>query len=256
MKKMNAFAYSSKERYASMIADRCPNRGRKRNVITAMLLSLPVAGLIALSSCTTTGTAQRSDAELQTAGVWHRVQEGQTLWRIAKTYRVSLEEIKDANDIQDVVHVAKGTWLHIPGASKLLYVQGNADSNPEIEYDPGFVWPVQGDIVSSFGKTANDYNYGIDIRSSRNQDVVATLEGTVVLAGTIRGYGTTIIIEHENNFCSLYAKNIKSLVKEGQRVNRNGIIARAGANATAAGDTVHYELFYRGKPVNPLYYLP
>jgi lipoprotein NlpD len=72
----------------------------------------------------------------------------------------------------------------------------------------------------------------------------------------IRGYGTTIIIEHENNYCSLYSKNIKSLVKEGQLVDKNSVIAKAGTVTSAISDVVHYELFYKGKPVNPLYYLP
>ena len=220
------------------------------------LIPLIAAGLLLLFSCATTGETYRADDESRAAGVWHRVEEGQTLWRIAKTYRVTLEEIKTANDIQDVVHVAKGTWLIIPTAEKVMYVQGSADAMPAEEYDPGFIWPLEGQIISSFGKSGKDFHYGIDIQSVRNQDVFATLAGTVVLSTTIRGYGPTIIIEHENNFCSLYAKNIKSLVREGQQVSKNSVIARASIGGTASGETVHYELFYKGKPVNPLYYLP
>jgi hypothetical protein len=220
------------------------------------LIPLTAAGLLLLFSCATTGEAYRTDEESRAAGVWHRVEEGQTLWRIAKTYRVTLEEIKTANDIQDIVHVSKGTWLIIPTAEKVLYVQGSVDAMPEEEYNPGFIWPLEGQIISSFGKSGRDFHYGIDIQSVRNQDVVATLAGTVVLSTTIRGYGPTIIIEHENNFCSLYSKNIKSLVREGQQVSKSSVIARAGIGGTASDETVHYELFYKGKPVNPLYYLP
>ena len=43
-----------------------------------------------LFSCATTGEVYRTNDEIRAAGVWHRVEEGQTLWRIAKTYRVSL----------------------------------------------------------------------------------------------------------------------------------------------------------------------
>jgi len=209
-----------------------------------------------LFSCATTGEVYRTSDEIRAAGVWHRVEEGQTLWRIAKTYRVSLEELKGANDIEDVVHVAKGTWLIIPNAEKTMYVQGSADVESAEEYDPGFIWPLKGQIVSSFGKSGEDFHYGIDIKSAKNQDIVATLSGTVVLSSTIRGYGPTIIIEHENNFCSLYSKNIKSLVHEGQQVSKNSVIAKAGAGSAASDDALHYELFFKGKPVNPLYYLP
>jgi len=225
-------------------------------IATLPLFLIVLAAFLTLFSCATTGGVYRTEEQPRVAGVWHRVQEGQTLWRIAKTYRVSLEDIKDANDIQDVVHVEKGTWILIPGAEDVLYVQGSADPEPEANYDPGFVWPIKGEVVQAFGKSEKDFSYGIDIRSSKSQDVVATLEGTVVLSGTIRGYGPTIIIEHDNNFCSLYAKNIRSLVREGQQVDRSSTIAQAGSNTSAPGDTVHYELFYKGKPVNPLYYLP
>jgi murein DD-endopeptidase MepM/ murein hydrolase activator NlpD len=220
------------------------------------LLLLCSAALLLLFSCATTGETYRTGEETRAAGVWHRVEEGQTLWRIAKTYRVPLEEIKIANDIQDVVHVAKGTWLIIPDADKIMYVHGSADAETEEDYDPGFIWPLQGQVVNSFGKSGGDFRYGIDIKSAKNQDIVATLPGMVVLSSTIRGYGPTIIIEHENNFCSLYSKNIKSLVREGQQVSKNSVIARAGPEGTAPEDTVHYELFFKGKPVNPLYYLP
>ena len=219
------------------------------------LVSLLILVLAALLSCATTGVSL-SEGQTRDAGVWHHVEEGQTLWRIAKTYRVSLEEIKNTNDIQDVVYVAKGTWIFIPGANEVLYVQGSKDSEPGAGYDPGFVWPIRGEVVQSFGESGRDFNYGIDIGSVKSQDIVASLEGTVVLSGTIRGYGTTIIIEHDNDFCSLYARNIKSLVREGQRVSRSSVIARAESNAITPGDVVHYELFYKGKPVNPLYYLP
>jgi murein DD-endopeptidase MepM/ murein hydrolase activator NlpD len=221
-----------------------------------MFVVLLVAMSSLLLSCATTGEMYGPTDEVRAAGVWHRVEEGQTLWRIAKTYRVSLEEIKSANDIEDVVHVAKGTWLVIPNAEQALYVQGNADAGPEQEHDPGFIWPLKGQIVNSFGKSGDDFYYGIDIKSAKNQDIVATLSGTVVLSSTIRGYGPTIIIEHENNFCSLYSKNIKSLVHEGQRVSKNSVIAKAGTSGAATDDALHYELFFKGKPVNPLYYLP
>jgi len=212
--------------------------------------------LFFINSCATTQQVEKKDLQTAGRGVWHRVREGQTLWRIAKTYRVTLEEIKEANDIDDVVHIAKGTWIRIPGADKVLYVQGSVDQSVSDPTKIGFIWPVRGDVVRSFGKLKNDFSFGIDIQASEDDDVVASLGGVVVIAGVIRGYGDTIIIEHEGNFCSLYSKNIKSLVKEGQAVKKNTVIAKLDSGRDSSGDAMHYELFYKGKPVNPLYYLP
>lgn len=223
----------------------------KLEIFFVMIL-LPIMSL----SCATPAKVKRQLSGLASSGVWHRVNEGQTLWRIAKTYRVSLDEIKDVNEIQDVSHISVGTWIFIPGASSPLFVQGKNENPIADSTDTGFVWPVRGEVVRTFGKYKNDFNYGIDIRTGSNEDVVASHEGVVVMSGTIRGYGTTIIIEHGNDFFSLYSKNLKSFVREGQFVEKNNVIAKTGLQGENTVEILHYELFYKGKPVNPLFYLP
>jgi len=228
-----------------------------RRVICFLIWGLIMVCLLVLTSCATSGGFRLRDAEkLSTRGVWHKVEEGQTLWRIAKTYRVPIEVLKEANDIQDVVHISVGTWLFIPGAEKVLFVQGNLDNLPEKQSSFSFVWPVKGEIIRHFGKINNDFNYGIDIKTKMGSEIVSAQKGVVVVSGVIRGYGKTVIIEHPNDFCSLYSRNLMILVREGQKVDTNTIIARVSPEAEKENDIVHYELFYRGKPVNPLYYLP
>jgi LysM repeat protein len=207
-------------------------------------------------------SSTRSGSSPARSGVWHRVMKGQTLWRIAKTYRVTLDDLKEANDLADTVHVPEGAWLFIPKADRVLYVQGNGDGLPPESKKLDFAWPLRGEVVRSFGKLKNDFNYGIDLKTEGMQNVLASEGGTVILSGSIRGYGNTIIIEHESDFCSLYSRNIQSLVKEGQKVKKNTVIARLlperpeTGGKSPEGEIIHYELFYKGKPVNPLYYLP
>lgn len=220
------------------------------------LISLLLSGALVLLSCTTTQKIYRTDSTAFGKGVWHRVEEGQTLWRIAKTYRVSLEDIKEANDMDDVVHISTGTWMFIPDAKKVMYVQGNTYGSPQEYGNFKFAWPVKGEIVKSFGKHQNDFNYGIDLKTRDNENILAAQKGIVVVSNIIRGYGNTIIIEHDNDFCSLYSRNLKSFVKEGQTVEKNTIIAKMDAVKNIDKAVFHYELFYKGKPVNPLYYLP
>ena len=221
----------------------------KIKILTVLLTLLVV-------SCTTTQNIFRDGSTVPQKGVWHRIKEGQTLWRIAKTYRVSLEEIKEANDIEDVVHVYQGTWIFIPKATKVMFVQGNILESGDESQSLTFVWPIEGQIVKSYGKHQNDFNYGIDLKPDGIQNLVSVQEGVVVLSDTIRGYGNTIIIEHDKDYCSLYSSNFVSLVKEGQKVKINTVIAKADIRDNTDKDIVHYELFYKGKPVNPLYYLP
>jgi LysM repeat protein len=225
-----------------------------RTFLNGKILSLLL--LIFVVSCTTTQNSYRQETTTYQKGVWHRIKEGQTLWRIAKTYRISLEEIKKANDIEDVVHIYQGTWIFIPNAAKVLFVQGNILDAKEESQTLDFIWPVEGEVVKSYGKHKNDFNYGIDLKPVGIQNVVSVQEGVVVLSDTIRGYGNTIIIEHDNDYCSLYSANIVSLVKEGQTVKSNMVIAKTDTVKNSDKEVVHYELFYKGRPVNPLYYLP
>jgi LysM repeat protein len=211
---------------------------------------------IFLLSCATTQITDRTITTTNERGVWHRVKEGQTLWRIAKTYRVELDTIKEANDIDDVVHIAQGTWIFIPGAKKLLWVQGNVTGSQEGVVQLDFVWPTNGEVVRSYGRDKQDFNYGIDIDLKGNENIVATQNGKVVLSGKIRGYGNTVIIEHDNNFCSLYSKNLQIIVQEGQKVKKNQVIGKPEIIKGGEQCVIHYELFHEGKSINPLYYLP
>ncbi len=216
---------------------------------------LTLIAVLAVSCGTTTGLYKNVQTSSR-QGVWHRVEQGQTLWRIAKTYRVSLEEIKDANDIEDVIHVSTGTWVFIPDAQEVLYVQGSVSGSPPDLEAVAFVWPVLGEIVKPFGRDQNDFNYGIDVQTQGPSNVRAAEKGKVVISGIIRGYGKTIIIEHDNDFISLYSRDLQSFVKEGQSVDKNSVIAKIEIPRNSEKAVVHYELFYKGKPVNPLYYLP
>ncbi len=225
-----------------------------RNFVKSKILYLFL--ILLTVSCTTTQNSLRQEKSTYQNGVWHRIKEGQTLWRIAKTYRISLEEIIRANDIEDVVHIYQGTWIFIPNATKVLFVQGNISDTKEEIQNLEFIWPVEGEIVNTYGKHKNDFNYGIDLKPDGIQNVVSVQEGVVVLSDTIRGYGNTIIIEHDNDYFSLYSANIVSLVKEGQTVKSNMVIARTNIVKNSDKEVVHYELFHKGRSVNPLYYLP
>lgn len=117
-----------------------------------------------------------------------------------------------------------------------------------------WVWPTQGDLIERF--SANGPNKGIDIAGKIGQPVVAAEEGHVVYqGGGLRGYGQLIIIKHNDDFLSAYAHCDRIYVKEGNVVKRGQKIADMGRTGT---DTVklHFEIRYRGAPVDPQKYLP
>lgn len=114
-----------------------------------------------------------------------------------------------------------------------------------------WAWPADGTLIERFGPTK-----GIGIAGRKGQPVLAAAPGTVVYRGSgLRGYGELIIIKHDADFLSAYAHNDRILVKEGNVIRRGQKIAEMGSSGT---DRVklHFEIRYRGTPVDPMAYLP
>ena len=87
--------------------------------------------------------------------------------------------------------------------------------------------------------------------------MVASENGRVVYSGNgLRGYGNLIIIKHNDDYLSAYAYNQKLLVKEQQWVKAGQKIATMGNSGPNSGAELYFEIRYRGKPVNPMRYLP
>lgn len=192
----------------------------------------------------------------RTGGIYHRVERGQTLWRIAQQYHVSLEALASANQLEAPQRIANGQLLWIPGATQPQRISVALPSEPGS--DDNFQWPVRGNVVEYFGAMrGGSTNRGIDIRVGRNTPVRAARGGRVVfLDADMPGYGKTVIIDHGDGFSTVYAWNGELLVQLGQVVSRATPIATAGSSGRAASCALHFEIRRRHVPQNPLYFLP
>lgn len=113
-------------------------------------------------------------------------------------------------------------------------------------------WPASGQVISQFSEKSK----GVGIGGQLKQAVLASASGTVVYSGNgLRGYGNLIIIKHNNNYLSAYGHNSKILVHEGDSVSKGQKIAEMG-NADGGVVKLHFEIREKGKPVDPLGYLP
>lgn len=116
-----------------------------------------------------------------------------------------------------------------------------------------WAWPLKGRILKKFSKTNNK---GIDIDGKIGQDVKSTAAGKVVYSGnSLPGYGNLLIIKHNDLYLSAYANNSRLLVKEGQFVKKQQVIAKVG-RVRGKPSSLHFEIRKNGEPINPLKYLP
>ena len=68
---------------------------------------------------------------------------------------------------------------------------------------------------------------------------------------TTGGYGNLVVISHGNNIETYYGHCSKIYVKKGQTVSSGDVIAAVGSTGRSTGNHLHFELYYKGKIVNP-----
>ncbi len=124
---------------------------------------------------------------------------------------------------------------------------------------PGpFALPLRGRLESGFGYRWGRLHAGVDISVLATDRVHAALAGTVVKVGfqnQYAGYGNIVLLRHGNGFATLYAHLASMGVKVGERVERGGLVGRAGCTGSCTGQHLHFEVRIAGKPVNPMPYL-
>ena len=115
--------------------------------------------------------------------------------------------------------------------------------------------PVNGyQIAQKFN--LHDNHYGVDILSKENEPIKSIANGTVIMSNWTQETGYTIAVQHQNNLVSFYKHNSVLLKKIGNYVQTGdilGIIGNSGELTT--GPHLHFELWHKGNPVNPEYYI-
>jgi len=186
-----------------------------------------------------------------TGGFYHRVEKGETLWRIAKANNLDLEELLRANHITDSGKVEVGRLLSIPA-----FARQPALSVTFAQED--FIWPLEGRVIANFGENINNaVNQGINILPDKNYNVAASRSGKVVFYNdNFLDLGKTIILEHPDGFWTVYARNQEVFVKTGDLVPRGTNIAKAGQAGRDRKVYLHFEIRKNHIPQNPNFYLP
>ena len=197
-------------------------------------------------------------------GVYHRVQPGETLYRISKAYGVSVAELSRANKISDPSRIEVGQELRIPDATKRVPVDvvapRTANSHcpsTNLALDSRLDWPLDGGtLTSSFGKRGNNTHDGIDISAPVGTMIHAASAGEVVYSDSLRGYGNVIIVRHDNGYATVYAHNNRNLVQAGKHVRRGETIAQVGQSGHTTGANLHFEVRKDNVACDPLFFLP
>lgn len=121
--------------------------------------------------------------------------------------------------------------------------------------------PVAGEIVTPFGprehprfRTVTVSN-GVEIRAPAGTDVRAVADGRVVFAGWFRGYGKMLILDHGDQFYTLYAHAAELYKAVGEAVRQGDRVASVGDTGTLGDPVLYFEIRQAGKPLDPAEWL-
>jgi len=123
------------------------------------------------------------------------------------------------------------------------------------------IWPVKGWITSGFGPRISPFTEkpawhdGLDIGAAPNAPVQAPAQGRVTAIGFDPKLGNIVRLDHGFGVETLYGHLAKSLVKEGQRVNRGDVVGLVGSTGLATGPHLHYMVKVHGQALDPNKYI-
>ena len=115
----------------------------------------------------------------------------------------------------------------------------------------GCVFPARGAVTSEFGSRWGRLHAGIDIAGPIGTPIWAAKAGSVVVAGSQSGYGTTVVLDHGGGMTTLYGHQSRLAVRTGQTVRQGQVIGYVGNTGQSTGPHLHFETRYGGSPRNP-----
>ena len=115
--------------------------------------------------------------------------------------------------------------------------------------------PMRGELTGRFGAPRGSSGIeakGVFIRAREGEPVRAVASGQVVYADWMRGFGNLMIIDHGENYLSIYA-NAESLLKQvGAQVTTGDVVATSGSSGGNEETGLYFELRHLGRPFDPL----
>jgi len=141
------------------------------------------------------------------------------------------------------------TWVNMQKAHDTV------SSIPAIEPAADFY------ISSRFGRRIDPFkkktavHYGLDMAGWPGTKIFTTATGTVTKAGDNGAYGRMVEVDHGNGFKTRYGHMRRVRVKAGQVVKRGDLVGEMGCTGRCTSTHLHYEVWFGGKPRNPLPYV-
>lgn len=187
---------------------------------------------------------------LPISGIKHVVKSGDTIQSIAKLHKGDVDEILQYNNLTKGAKLSVGDVIIVPDGEAVptptYSTSGVVKSSGKPVYDGYYMRPIIGGV-----KTQGVHGHnGVDLASSYGANILAAADGQVIIArgsGWNGGYGSYIVVKHDNGTQTLYAHLSGVNVSVGQNVSQGQVIGYMGRSGQVTGHTgVHLHFEIRG----------
>ncbi len=149
---------------------------------------------------------------------------------------------QDQHKKSEILHNLTSVKEHVLNKLEKIRSKANEDSLDEMlnvsfyEHKGRLQEPVRGELLNDYSMVENEeFGYRLSHKGHRYQtltdnQVHTVFNGTVMFIGHINGYGETIIVDHGDHYYTVYASTNQVLVREGQHVKANQVVAKADAS--------------------------
>ena len=191
----------------------------------------------------------------------HKVKQNQNIYEISLIYAVSQSDIVELNGLRKPYKLIPDVELKIPlnkdysviGLVNKTKISKQSKTLPISTNNQKFLFPVNGKMIKDFGPfdNGNQHNDGVDILVSTDQLIKASMSGKVAFVGSnLKSFGKMILIKHNDEFVTAYAKINEFNVMEGDLVKKGQVIGKIYKN-----NSVHFQIRKSRNPVNPNLYI-
>lgn len=202
---------------------------------------------------------------LPISGVKHVVKSGGTIKDVADIYGADAREIALFNGLPENIVLKAGDEIIVPHAELKhnepeskptgkgkTYVKSGASTNSKTATASGYFGnPIPGAILT---QGIHGYN-GIDLGAPAGTPIYAAAAGSVITSkegGWNGGYGSMIIISHDNGTQTLYSHMSQNAVASGQKVKKGELIGYVGSTGKSTGNHLHFEVRGAKNPLTSL----
>jgi murein DD-endopeptidase MepM/ murein hydrolase activator NlpD len=186
-------------------------------------------------------------------GIPYVVKQGDNLFKISKNWNIPLEIIVDVNNLQQDLLIP-GQNIFLPGARMQA-------RDLRLAMGTSFAAPLKGmgaRQTSGYGWRKDPFtgtqrlHEAIDWAIATGTPVRAASDGKVAMVGNDPGLGRYIILNHSDNYETLYAHLSIISVKQGDSIAQGAKIGEVGSTGRSTGSHLHFALYRNNRAVNPL----